>query len=58
MQIPGDRSGVNVNMLLSTKCEVDAAKYLDCSYGPNEMRTLQRMKSEYFPYGTNNWLIV
>ena len=27
------------------------------TYRPNEMRFVQNLRSEYFPYGTNNWLI-
>ena len=36
-------------MLLLTNCELHTAKYSD--------RSTKNLKSEYFPYGTNNWLI-
>ena len=40
-------------MLLLTNCEVHTAKYLDGSFdGP-----LRKIRSENFPYGTNNWLM-
>ena len=46
-------------LLLLTNCEVHTPKYPDAvlTYGPNEMRSVQKLSSEYFPYGTNNWLI-
>ena len=28
------------------------------TYGPSEMRSVEKLKSEYFPYGTNSWLII
>ena len=47
-------------MLLLTNCEVHTAKYSDRSFDVrtewNEVRT-KNLRSEYFPYGTNNWLI-
>ena len=46
-------------MLLLTDCEVHTAKYLGCSFDvqteQNEVRT--KLRSEYFPYTTKNWLI-
>ena len=44
-------------MLLLTNCEVHTAKYSEgLTYGPNDMSTA-KIRSEYFPYGTNDWLI-
>ena len=36
-------------ILLLTNCEVHTAKYSD--------RSFEKLRSEYFPYGTNNCLI-
>ena len=46
-------------MFLSTNCEVLMAWYSDhkVNIRQNEMWFIQKLRSEYFPHGANNWLI-
>ena len=46
-------------LLLLTSCEVHTANIRTAvlTYGLNEMRSVQKTRSVYFPYGRNNWLM-
>ena len=43
-------------MLLLTNCEVHTTKYSDRSADRTKWGQYKKLRSEYFPYGKNNWL--
>ena len=45
-------------LLTSFKVHTENIQTAVLKYGPNEMRSVQKnLRSEYFPYGGNNWSI-
>ena len=48
------------NMLLLISCKVHTAKYADRMFRSTDRIKwclYEKLRSEYFPYGTNNWLV-